>query len=217
MSVLVSDDIKKRIDDGSLSFKPRLDNFQLNPHSIDLRLGYTYMIPKSWRLTKKGRESLQIDYYKDGNKDIKFDMVELEKGQYFDLLPNEYIIVSTLENLKVPDDLMGVLYPRSSTNRRGLSVDLSGVVDAGYEGQLIIPIKNNTLHQVIRLYPGERICQIIFEDLNSKVKPRKSRYHKKDIIDGFSAGSLPKEKEVEIAHILEGSILDLKEYHPLGT
>lgn len=215
MAILTNQEIIARIKSGNLSFKPRLDKFQLNPHSVDLRLGYTYMIPKAWRLTAQGRESLQIDYYKDGTEDIKFDVVELEEGQYFDLLPNEYVIVSTLENLHVPNDLMGVLYPRSSTNRRGLSVDLSGVVDAGYEGQLIIPLKNNTSHQVIRLYPGERICQVVFEDLQDIVAPRKSRYHKKDVIDGFSVGSLLHEKEVEMKHVAEGTLRELKNEHPL--
>ena len=38
---------------------------------------------------------------------------------------------------------------RSSVNRRGISVDLTGIIDAGYEGQLIIPIRNNTTHMLL--------------------------------------------------------------------
>src|SRR5438105_15936371 len=87
-----------------------------------------------------------------------FDVVELEKGQFFDLLPNEHILVSSLESIAIPDDLMAIMYPRSSINRKGISVDQTGIVDSGYEGQLVIPIRNNTQSQTVRLYPGERFC-----------------------------------------------------------
>src|SRR5690606_10713722 len=147
----------------------------LQAHSVDLRLGFTFMIPKSWHVTTKGRESLDLMHFDRTNAEF-FDIVELEKGQFFDLLPNEYVLVSSLETLKVPSDLMGILYPRSSTNRKGLSLDLTGIVDAGYEGQLILPVRNNTHSQVVRLYPGERMCQIVFQILNESVEPRLSKY-----------------------------------------
>src|SRR6185369_7713872 len=117
-------------------------------------------VPKNWHLTARGRESLDILHFDKRNQEY-FDVVELEEGQYFDLLPQEYILVSTLETIKIPNDLMAVLYPRSSTNRKGLSLDLTGIVDSGYEGQLILPIRNNTSSQVVKLYPGERFCQIV--------------------------------------------------------
>ena len=132
--------------------------------------------------------------------------MELEEGQYFELLPEEYILVSTLEAIKVPDDLMAVLYPRSSTNRRGLSLDLTGIIDSGYEGQLTLPIRNNPHSQVLQLYPGERLCQIVFEELDRPVIARKSKYHQRDIIDGVG-----RDKAVEARLILKGQIKKLKE------
>jgi dCTP deaminase len=184
MSVLNTNEILKRIKEGNIVISPELDKFQVQPHSIDLRLGYTFLIPKSWRLTEKGRESLHTDHL---SKDFKnhFEVIELEKGQFFELLPNEYILASTLESIKLPNDLMSVLYPRSSTNRRGLSVDLTGVIDAGYEGQLVIPIRNNTNSQCVKLYPGERFCQITFSELSSPSSKPKGAYHQKDIAEGL--------------------------------
>jgi deoxycytidine triphosphate deaminase len=139
MSIITKKDIIERVQSGSLAFKPNLDKFQLQEHSVDLRLGFTFMIPKMWHMTAKGRESLDITHFDKRNHEY-FEVVELEQGQYFELLPQEYILVSTLEGIKMPTDLMGVLYPRSSTNRKGLSLDLTGIIDAGYEGQLILPI-----------------------------------------------------------------------------
>lgn len=209
MSVITKKQILEKIKSGEITFKPALDQFQLQEHAVDLRLGFTFMIPKMWHLTPRGRESLDITHF-DKNNNGFFEVVELEQGQYFDLLPQEYILVSTFESIKVPDDLMAVLYPRSSTNRKGLSLDLTGIIDSGYEGQLVLPIRNNTRSQTVRLYPGERMCQIVFEELKEKVSARKSKYHQKDIIDGVT---LEKKDESEL--ILSGKIKELKENYKI--
>ncbi len=209
MSVLSNFEIIEKIKSGDISFSPPLDSFQLQAHSVDLRLGFTFMIPKMWVLNKNGRESISLGSFENHGSNF-FDIVELEKGQYFDILPQEHILVSSLESVKVPQDLMAILYPRSSTNRKGLSLDLTGIIDAGYEGQLTLPIKNNTKSQTIRLYPGERFCQIVFEELKQVVQARKSRYHKRDIIDGVA-----KEKKEEINYIIKGNLKELKEDHSI--
>ena len=161
-----------------------------------------------WEITPQGREAFNIDPLKNHGPE-HFNVIELEQGQHFDLLPQEYILVATLESMKIPPDLMAVLYPRSSTNRKGLSVDLTGIIDSGYEGLLTIPIRNNTRSQTIRLHPGERFCQIILQTLSSKVRARKSRWHKKDIVDKGK-----KEKNTEIKFIMKGDIKGLKAAHP---
>lgn len=210
MSVLTNKDILDYVKQGKISFSPGLDKFQLQAHSIDLRLGFTFLVPKSWYVSKNGREQIHMDFYAAEKKEY-FDIVELEKGQFFDLLPGEHILVSSLESVKLPDDLMAVMYPRSSTNRKGISVDQTGIIDSGYEGQLVIPIRNNTQSQTVRLYPGERFCQIVFQKLSTKVEARKSRYHRKDIIDGVDVDSLGNERETEIKLITSGSIKELKQ------
>ena len=79
------------------------------------------------------------------------------------------------------------------------------MVDWGYEGQLTLPIRNNTHSQGVRLYPGERVCQIVFEELTESVNARKSKYHKKDIVDGIG-----REKRDEALLIMKGEIRKLK-------
>ncbi len=204
MAIINKRQILERIKKGDISFAPNLDKFQLQDHAVDLRLGFTFMLPKVWHLTTRGRESLDTTDF-DKISTHNFEVVELEQGQFFDLLPGEYILVSTLESIKVPDDLMSILYPRSSTNRKGLSLDLTGIIDSGYEGQLTLPIRNNTKSQTVRLYPGERLCQIVFEELSEPVQARKSKYHKKDIIEGVK-----REDESESSLILSGDIKKLK-------
>jgi len=109
---------------------------------------------------------------------LTFETITLQKGQYFELLPEEYVVGTTLESITMSDpELMAVLYPRSSINRRGLAVDLSGIVDVHYKGNLMIPIMNNTQKQVIRIYPGERICQIVFQTLTDAITPNEAEWH----------------------------------------
>ncbi|TSC84611.1 MAG: deoxycytidine triphosphate deaminase Dcd [Parcubacteria group bacterium Gr01-1014_17] len=207
MAILTKKGILERVAKKEIGFSPNLDTFQLQDHAVDLRLGFTFLIPKIWHLTEKGRESLDILNFDKVNAEY-FEVVELEHGQYFDLLPHEYVLVVTLESIKVPNDLMAVLYPRSSTNRKGLSLDLTGIIDSGYEGQLTLPIRNNTASQIVRLYPGERLCQVVFEELTEPVSPQKSKYHKRDIIEGIK-----REKAIESRLILKGDIKKLKAEH----
>ena len=202
MAVLTKKEILERIKIGSIAFAPVLDKFQLQAHSVDLRIGFPFIIPKSWTLTPEGRQALKVDY---GENRKYFDVVELESGQYFEMLPGEFVGISTLERIKVPQDIMGVLYPRSSINRRGLSVDLSGIIDAGFEGSLLVPVRNSTTSQVIRIYPGERFCQIVFEELKHKVEPKKSRWHQKDVVDKGK-----KEKAAEMKLVFSGELKKLK-------
>jgi dCTP deaminase len=208
MGVLIDQQILERLQKGTLVFEPEIDSLQLHTHSVDLRLGYTFLVAKNWQMTDEGRVALKLDYSESREH---FDVIELEQGQSFDILPNEYVIVATLEKIKLPNDLMAIMYPRSSINRQGLSVDLSGIIDAGYEGNLIIPLRNNTHNQAVRLYPGQRFCQLAFYSLEHPVHPKESRYAKKDVIMGVL-----KEKNLsEMKLIKSGKIKQLKEKFPL--
>lgn len=208
---LSSNEILERIRNGNIVFAPGIDRFQIQQHAIDLRLGFTFLIPKSWELTTEGRVAVETDHLDLSKSNKRFTLVEIKEGQVFDILPGEYVAVKTLEKIKLPEDLMAILYPRSSVNRRGLSVDLTGIVDAGYEGHLIIPVRNNTPFQVIRLYPGERFCQLVFEDVKGSVSFRQSRWHNVD----FAVTIQDEESSEEMKLVREGRITKIKDAFPL--
>jgi dCTP deaminase len=214
--ILTRHEISAAIAGGKLEFSPTLDAFQNQPHAVDLRLGTVFYLPKIWKLTDEGREVLNVDVTESAGDN--FEKIEIKPGQYFELAPGESIIASTLEKVSLKsDNLMGILYPRSSINRRGLSVDLTGIVDAHYCGHLMIPILNKTSSQVIRIYPGERICQIVFQTLASDiVKEDAKRHGKCDAkYDGSSADNLASRKDTdeEMDLIRKGDFESLKK-HP---
>lgn len=209
--ILSREDILQQMDCGGLSFSPSIDRFQLQQHSVDLRLGFTFLIPKLWEMTNAGRVAVQSDHLTKNAKKQQFDIIELEEGQTFDILPGEYVAVTTLESIKLSKNLMGILYPRSSVNRRGLSVDLTGIIDAGYEGTLLIPVTNNTNSQVIRMYPGERFCQVVFESISNLSNIQESRWHKTDVIVNLQ----DERSEDEMTLVRAGQISTLKKDFPL--
>jgi len=174
--VLTKKYITQMLKSGELAFTPNLDKFQVQPHAIDLRLGFDFHLPKSWELTEKGRVALHIDPLEKDTHNFK--QIHLKEGQYFELLPSEYIVATTLEKIELSaNNIMGVLYPRSSITRRGLALNLTGVIDARYKGYLMIPIMNNTDNQIIRVYPGERICSVVFQLLSSPLSEKEANLH----------------------------------------
>ncbi len=209
--ILSNEEIVERIHRNELVFTPGIDQFQIQQHSVDLRLGFSFLIPKSWELTNEGRVAVRTDHLDLGQKSMRHTLVELEEGQFFDILPGEYVAVATLEKIKLPDNLMGILYPRSSVNRRGLSIDLTGVVDAGYEGNLLIPVRNNTQFQVIRMYPGERFCQIVFEEIGGPVEVTPSRWQNFDVVITIKE----ERSKQEMEYVRNGRISELKKDFPI--
>ncbi len=210
--ILTSQEILDRMAKNELVFTPKIDEFQIQQHSVDLRLGFSFLIPKAWELTNEGRVAVKTDHLDLNHKSQRHTLVELEEGQFFDILPGEYVAVTTLEKIKLPDNLMAILYPRSSVNRRGLSIDLTGVVDAGYEGNLLIPVRNNTQSQVIRMYPGERICQVVFEEIHDRVDVKQSRWQNSDVIVTIKE----ERSTIEMDYVRKGDISGLKKEFLLG-
>ena len=155
MGILTKNEIIDSIEKGELKFTPQIDKFQLQPHAVDLRLGYKFLIPKNWIVDEHGRRAIKVSIKDTKTYEEQFDEINLQPGQYFDLLPNEFVIGTSLERIEMNSmNLMAILFPRTSTNRRGIDLSLSGIIDTGYKGHLILPMKNEAGNQVIRIYPG---------------------------------------------------------------
>jgi deoxycytidine triphosphate deaminase len=177
MGILTKHEILAAIKKGELSFEPGLDQFQLQPAAIDIRVGMNFFIPKVWSFGEEGRTGLNSDHLNNEIKNDCLDSLHLKAGQTFELLPGEFILISTLEKINMKSgNLVSILYPRSSTTRRGLSIE-SGVIDPHYEGSLMIPVFNMTRTQKIRIYPGERIAQLVFYRTESTLTVEESLNH----------------------------------------
>jgi dCTP deaminase len=201
-----------------MEFSPPLDGFQLQPHAVDLRLGWGFYVPKNWEVTTDGRVAVRPDYLMHGFSKKNFTFIELTPGQFFEILPGEHVLASTLEKITLNDgSLFATLHPRSSMVRRGLVIE-SGVVDAFYSGTMIIPIFNGTNH-VMRLYPGERCYQLVFKRLESVLTREEAGRH--GIAYAKYAGATPDnsnaktDSDEEINFIKIGDMSGLKNKFPI--
>ena len=78
----------------------------------------------------------------------------------------------------------------------------------------MIPILNKTSSQVIRIYPGERICQVVFHKLTQSLTKEEALVHGKvaakyNDSDGHNLVS-KKDAEEEIRLIKSGDLEGLK-------
>ncbi|MFH1611238.1 MAG: hypothetical protein ABIA83_01410 [Patescibacteria group bacterium] len=211
--ILTRNAILDRIKNQELNFAPGLDQFQLQPHAIDLRLGYKFLIPKNWVMTDRGRVALKVSIEDVDIHSEQFEEITLKPGQYFDLLPNEFVIGTSLERIEMnAPDLMAILFPRTSTNRRGINLSLSGIIDTGYKGNLIFPMKNEAGDQVLRLFPGERICQVIFEELSNPISSEEANQHGLSSAKYSNSGEpqYKVDKSDERSLLTAGNLQDLK-------
>ncbi|MDD3487595.1 MAG: dCTP deaminase [Candidatus Moranbacteria bacterium] len=221
MATLTKKEIVILIKEKKIEFDPSLDQFQIQPNSVDLRVGWNFYIPKSWEYNEKGRVALKVDYLASKEREERYKIIRLKGGQYFEILPGEFIIISTLEKIKLnTGSLMAILFARSSFIRRGLNVE-SGTVDARYDGHLMLPITNNTRDQIIRIYPGERICQLVFFKLPYNLTEEEALSH--GIARAKYVSSTPyglearSDSKEEIEHIKKGNIMKIKEEYKLNV
>jgi len=212
--ILNKSKIIEKLKKGSIDFEPGLDAYQIQTNSVDLRLGTTFYIPETWKITPSGREAIRADYIDVKENPEYFKMIKLRPGQFFEILPNEFIIISTYEKIKLSNDLAAILYPRSSVLRRGIVIE-GGTVNAGYEGYLTIPMLNSSSHS-IKLYPGERVCHLVFHELsgapgNEELDGVASKYQSSTPF-GLDA-KLDQQEEIDF--IKSGRLEELKTTHRL--
>jgi dCTP deaminase len=155
--ILPDHEIRKYMEEGRISIEPLEDlEKQLQPAWVDLRLGSEFRV---FRYTKEA--------FIDSRDPKEYTETMCSNGEPFVLHPKEFILGVTHEKIRVPGDLAAYVDGRSSLGRIGITAHItSGWVDPGFEGKLVLEISNLGKMPVM-LYPGMRICKLIFLKLNS--------------------------------------------------
>lgn len=102
--------------------------------------------------------------------DIRIGQMERE-GR---LQPGEFRLVSALERIELPPDLLGLIKDKSTLARMGLAVQ-NTVIEPGWGGFLTLELSNHGPGS-IALMPGMPIAQVIFHLLD---QPTILPYHGK--------------------------------------
>ncbi|MFH1232962.1 MAG: hypothetical protein V1651_03835, partial [Patescibacteria group bacterium] len=93
----------------------------------------------------------------------KFDLNKNEKDNFFIFKPNKYYLIKTIEKVNLPNNLSGIIFPRTTLFRSGLGL-FTGVVQPGYCGELTFGICNLGKSN-IKISFGARIAHITFHEV----------------------------------------------------
>jgi dCTP deaminase len=165
--VVLSDrSIQEELEAGRLVIEPR-DPGAIQPASVDLRLGRQLRVFQSHRL--------QVIDVKQEMAHLT-ELVEIDEVNPFVLHPGEFVLGVTLEEVRLPKDIVGRLDGKSSLGRLGLVVhSTAGFVDPGWRGRLTLEL-SNLATLPINLYYGMKISQISFIRLTTPaLRPYGSR------------------------------------------
>ncbi len=144
--ILSDKTIKEMILSKELTIEPLQKN-SIQPASVDCHLGDNFLVVED-------RQMHTIDL----NSEILYREI---KGDSITIPPHSFLLATTQEYVKLPDDLTSFVEGRSSIGRMGLFIQNAGWVDPGFEGQITLELYNaNSLP--IRLEAGRRICQLVF-------------------------------------------------------
>ncbi len=167
MSVLGLDEVLRRVKKEKLI--ENLGKRELeNPEgaSLDLRLGAIYQIAGGGAFIevdstkglgkRKGVKIKEIAKFKKNNRKQEWAVIQ----------PGEYYLVSTMEWINTPKDLLPVVFTRTSLFRSGLQL-LNSKVQPGYQGTLTMGLINLSPYEV-NLQMGARICDVVFYKIEGK-------------------------------------------------
>jgi dCTP deaminase len=155
--VVLSDrTIRRQLDEGRIGIEP-YDESLLQPSSVDVR------VDRYFRVFHNARYPF-IDVREP--QDDLTELVEVEDDTAFILHPGEFVLGSTLERIRLPDDLVARLEGKSSLGRLGLLIhSTAGFIDPGWDGHVTLEL-SNVANLPITIYYGMKIGQLSFVQLS---------------------------------------------------
>lgn len=162
--VLSDKDIKKLIEEGKLILDP-FDDGQKRPGRISSGLssaGYDLRLGREFYVLQHGISGI-LD-----PKDLTgapLQRVVWDDPGPFSVPGWSFVLAHSVEYIKMPPFLMGIVMGKSTYARLGLVVHITPV-EPGWEGQLTIELVNPSPYP-IHIYPEEGIAQLLFLSLSS--------------------------------------------------
>jgi dCTP deaminase len=151
--VVLSDaTIARYLAEGRIEIDP-YDEALLQPSSVDVRVDRLFRVFHNNRYPYIDVKVEQAELT---------ELVHVEGDQPFVLHPGEFVLGSTLERIRLPDDLVARLEGKSSLGRLGLLIhSTAGYIDPGWDGHVTLEL-SNVANLPITIYPGMKIGQVSF-------------------------------------------------------
>jgi dCTP deaminase len=159
--ILSDKTMDKMIKEGTLVVKPITEG-QIQPASIDIRLGNTFSIVDD---TPSGIITLE--------NEIKYKTITADT---YLIMPGQFVLATTMEYFELPDNLTAFVEGRSSLGRMGLFIQNAGWVDPGFKGEITLELFNAN-KCAIELKAGRRVGQLVFAELDDyALNPYRGKY-----------------------------------------
>lgn len=146
---------------GQLSIEP-LEEEQIQPASVDIRLGTSFSTIDSGNSCPMRMDS-ETSY-------------TTEKAESYLLHPGHFVLATTMEYFRLPDNMTAFVEGRSSIGRLGLFIQNAGWVDPGFEGEITLELFNASGCHIL-LQAGRRVGQLVFAQLDRDAEnPYRGKY-----------------------------------------
>ena len=153
--------ITEMIKNGTLKIEPLEEN-QIQPASVDIRLGNTFSVVED---SPTGMITLE--------NEIRYRTIESDT---YVLLPNQFVLATTMEYFELPNDITAFVEGRSSLGRMGLFIQNAGWVDPGFKGEITLELYNAN-RCAIELKAGRRVGQLVFSRMDAEAQnPYNGKY-----------------------------------------
>jgi deoxycytidine triphosphate deaminase len=143
--------------------QPFIPADQIQPCSVDLRLGRTF-----WKQRSKQTLDLRRSKLLELSPRHHWERIVLDPGETITLRSQEMLLGRTLETFTIPNLYAGKLEGRSSFARMGLAVHCTAdFINPGYRGHMPLELINFGRGS-IKIIPYVPICQVMFIPLSSE-------------------------------------------------
>jgi deoxycytidine triphosphate deaminase len=119
---------------------------------FDLRLEEAYTITGEGYLGVEERKTCEIE--------------RVDTQESLVIKPGDFYLVKTMETVNVPENLVGILKPRSTLQRMGLFLRTTQIAP-GYSGELTFAVKNEG-PATVTVDIGARIAHVLFAKVKGK-------------------------------------------------
>ena len=169
MSALSRSAIINKLRANELVISPILKAGQIGASSVDLRMGTVALMARAGAQShvdpaaylpnpKLGKHGVIQD------RQQKHERFDIPYGKSFLLHPGSLVLVPTLEWVKMPENLQGIVTARSSWAREGLNIATATIINPSYQGIITLELANFG-DIPIRLTPGLRLAQLALYEL----------------------------------------------------
>lgn len=166
--ILSDTTIRDYIDCGKIQILPEFDLADIRPTGIRLHLSEDLLVPINGQI---------IDLRSDA--EVRFENIKLSDTGYC-LKPNMFVLGSSRERIRTPNNIVCHLEGRSTIARLGMSIHCtSGVIDSTHDEarSIVLEIKNSGPFDIL-LKSRVAIAMLLFSELTEPISQKSQSQYK---------------------------------------